>query len=91
MSDITPTQHEKDLAYWRGRVDGHLESMNTRLELLEVRIESFHKDAVVRMEHIHTCIEKRSKILYLLSGGLIVLYMLVQLGIPIVTKLFMKP
>jgi len=24
MSDITPTQHEKDLAYWRGRVDTEL-------------------------------------------------------------------
>ena len=46
MSDTSTTQHKKDLAYWRGRVDEHLESMNTRLELLEVRIESFHKDAV---------------------------------------------
>lgn len=79
-------QHEANLAYWRGRVDGHLESLRTRLDLYETRMESRHKDNVERLDHMHACFERRSKVLYILSGGIAVLVIFFQVIAPLLLK-----
>lgn len=91
MAEIVETQREKDIAYWRGRVDGHLESLNARFEILETHMEAHHSENVLRLDHMHACIERRSKVLYLLTGGLVTLYILFQVVGPIILRLITKP
>jgi hypothetical protein len=76
--------------YWRGRVDGHLENLSHRLLALELGIEIRHKENTTRLDHVHVCIEKRSKVLYIFSGGLAILYVLLQLVGPIIVSTVIK-
>jgi len=78
----TITQHEEWTSgngYWKGRVDSHLENSDMRLTNIENSIAQMLQDFNKRLDHIHECFEKRSKILYAMSGGLAVLYIIMQI------------
>ena len=77
--------------YWRGRVDGHLENLDRRLEALEIAAETRFEKNSVRLDHIHACLERRSKILYLFLGGLTLFYVLLQIAAPLFLRSMTKP
>lgn len=80
-------ERREHLAYWRGRVDRGLETMDLRLAGMEDMMRVMQKTFTERLDHMHVCLERRTKILYALSGGIAVLYVVVQVGMPIVLKL----
>lgn len=74
-------------AYWRGRTDTRLENIEVRLCGLEDQINISN----TKLEYIRVCVEKRSRTLYAISGGIAVLYVLLQIVTPIILRLVVKP
>ena len=89
------------LDYWRGHMDSSLKDLSRRLESIErsieMRLESIEKSIEVRhkehsnqLEHIHVCLERKTKTISLLCGGLIVLYVTLQIVSPFLVRLLVK-
>lgn len=90
MDRSMPDEHTNDAdnrAYWRGRTDTRLDNIDARL----CKLENTTHITNTKLEHIHVCIEKRSRILSMLTGGLAVLYVLLQIVTPLILRLIARP
>ena len=65
--------------YWRGRIDTRLDHIESTMQALSIQVE-----------HMHICVEKRTRLLYLYAGGLGVILALLQLFGPVVVKALFK-
>ena len=68
-----------DTGYWRGSIDN-------RLHNIEVVMQALH----TQVEHMHQCVEERTRLLYLYAGGLAVILVLFQIVGPFVVKALFK-
>jgi hypothetical protein len=79
---VVPVEHRDHVTntdYWRGRIDARLDAIETQLATL-----------VVQVSHMHKCVEKRTRTLYLYAGGFAVFVGLVQLAVPFLVKALFK-
>ena len=74
-------QHDDftNTGYWRGRIDARLEGIETHMT-----------NIMLQVEHMHRCLEKRTRLLYLYAGGLAVTIMLLQIFGPFIAKALLK-
>lgn len=74
-------------AYWRGRTDTRMDNIELRLCALDDQTQKIYD----KLEHVHTCLEQRFRPLYVISGGIAILYILLQIGVPLFLRFIVKP